>query len=172
MKILGIDPGVTGALALSDETKTPASGLRWLILDIPVMGDKHPELNSPALRDWLRKHAPDHCFLEAMQFGAPTSDGNRKGLAGAMRFGALYGSIKATLACCDVPMTPIQPQVWKRYFRLMKSSKELSRIRALQLFPDQGETLRRKKDQNRAEAMLIAAYGASRLSEQFAFAAE
>jgi hypothetical protein len=170
--LLGVDPGATGALALFSPDKSAASGLRWVVVDLPVMGAAtprrskrgrgHAELNSTALRDWLRKFAPDHCFLEAMQFAVPGKGGGRKGLAGAMRFGALFGAVKAVLACCDVPTTLVQPQAWKRHYRLVGPEKERSRVRALELFPEAAEVLARKKDQNRAESMLIAAYGATR----------
>jgi crossover junction endodeoxyribonuclease RuvC len=164
VKILGIDPGVTGALAIYDRDRSIASGLRWVIADIPVVGDPKHELNAPALRDWLRRFSPDMAVLELVTAmpSIPGSDGKRRGMgaAGAFRFGGFFFSLKAVLACCDIPYTLVTPMVWKKFHGLIKSDKEASRTRALQLFPDQANFLSRKKDQNRAEAMLIAAYGA------------
>lgn len=174
--ILGIDPGTTGALALFDPTKSAASGLRWIVADLPVIviepkrkgGNRQTKLNVGAFRDWLRKHAPDRAYLEAMMFAAPGKGGGEKGLAGAMRYGSLHGAIEATLLCCDVPVELVQPLSWKRYSGLMKSDKERSRLKALQLFPDQSATLELKKHQNRAEAMLIVRYADSLQSGAFA----
>ncbi len=74
----------------------------------------------------------------------------------------MFGSLKATLACCDVPYTLVTPQKWKRAY-LLARDKELARARAIRLFPDQAGMLARKKDQNRAEGMLIANYGAMQM---------
>lgn len=184
MRILGIDPGTEGALALFDPTKSPASGLRWIVLDMPVIvieaqktrtgkkkSGRKTQLNAWALRDWLRKHAPDHAVLEEMQFAIAVKGRGgqmvQKGLAGAMRFGALHGGVAAVLACCDIPTTSVQPRQWKEHFGLIGCAKEASRLKALQLFPDQSAMLSRKRDQNRAEAMLIADF-ASRLREAVA----
>ena len=167
MAILGIDPGVSGACALFDQTKTPASGLRWVVIDLPVIGDTKREINAAALRDWLRKHSPEHAYLElvtAMPSIAVGPGGVRRGMgaAGAFRFGGVFYAIKAVLACCDVPYSLVTPQSWKKAFGLSGSDKEKSRGLALRLFPDGAPALARKMDQNRAEAMLLAKYGADK----------
>lgn len=163
MRTLGIDPGFGGAIALLDQSKTPASGLRWVVEDMPIAGDP-PKLNAPALRDWLRRYAPDHAFIEyvnAMPVLTDRKTGQRRTMpaTSAFRFGGVCWAIEAVVACCDIPISFVTPQTWKRASQLKGPNKELSRLRALQLFPDQAHTLRRKRDQNRAEAMLIARYG-------------
>lgn len=174
MRILGIDPGITGALAIFDHNKTPESGLRWVVWDMPVVGDP-AELNAPALRDFLRRYIPDHAYLERVTAmpSIPDSTGKRRGMgaASAFRFGGTFYSIKAVLGCCDIPVTLVTPQTWKKASGLKGPIKEASRQRALQLFPDQAETLRLKRHQNRAEAMLIARYG-SVIGYQLPLAAE
>jgi crossover junction endodeoxyribonuclease RuvC len=164
VRIVGIDPGVTGAAALFSPGSTPASGLRWQVVDLPVVGDPKRELNALALRDWLMKFSPDHAFLELISAmpSIPDARGIRRsmGAAGACRFCGMFYAIKAVLACCEVPFTLVAPGRWKKHHGLVGPDKERSRALALRLFPDQGFTLARKKDQNRAEAMLIAAYGA------------
>jgi crossover junction endodeoxyribonuclease RuvC len=151
MRVLGIDPGATGAAALFDPSKTVSSGLRWIVVDLPVVDG---QLNAPELRDFIRKHAPDHCFTERLI--------GRVGWNASISFklGRSYGSVAATVAVCDIPLTAVVPQKWKKHYGLIKTDKEQSRGRAIQLFPDQAPVLARKRDQNRAEAMLIAAYGA------------
>ncbi len=163
MRIVGIDPGISGAAALFDPGSSPASGLRWQVIDLPVVGDLKRELNAAGLRDWLRKFSPDHAFLElatAMpSIAGPGGKRRGMGTAGAFRFGGIFYAIKAILSCCDVPFTLVPPAIWKKSYGLKGSDKERSRLRALQLFPDQAAMLARKMDQNRAEAMLIANYG-------------
>jgi len=88
------------------------------------------------------------------------------GAAGAFRFGGFFYALKAVIACCNIPYTMVTPQSWKKQFGLKGGDKEPSRKRALQLFPDQATMLARKKDQNRAEAMLLAKYGADKLGVQ------
>jgi hypothetical protein len=165
--ILGIDPGVSGAAALYDRTLPSAScPRRWLfvdIIDLPVIGDEKRELNPTAFRDWLSIYSPEHAYLELVTAmpSIPGADGVRRGMgaAGAFRFGGFFYAIKAVLACCDVPFTLVTPQKWKAAHGLKGSDKEASRARALQLFPDTAASFARKKDQNRAEAALIASYG-------------
>lgn len=153
MKILGIDPGKTGALALFDPTRTAKSGLRWIVHDIaPTTGE---------LRDWLRRFAPDHAFLE---YVTPMMGW---GTVPSFRLGESSGKIQATLECCDVPTIRVVPSAWKRHHGLIKQDKDSGRRLAINTFPELAELLRRKMDHGRADAVLIAAYGASRLGELF-----
>lgn len=166
MIIAGVDPGVTGAVVLYDPSKSPASGLRWVVLDMPMVGDK-AELNAPVLRDFLRKYMPGRAFVEKV--GAmpsiPGPNGARRGMgaASAFRFGDICGSIRSTILCCDVGIVPVTPQSWKKTYGLKGSDKEASRLCAVRLFPDLAPQMNLKKHHARAEAALIAAHGANRL---------
>ena len=70
------------------------------------------------------------------------------------------GAIEAVLACCEIPVTVIEPNAWKRFHRLHGRDKEGGRQRALQLFHAAHAMLARRKDHGRGEASLIALYGA------------
>jgi len=170
VRVVAIDPGVTGAAVLYWPDRSVESGLRWVVMDLPTVGDPKRELNPAALRDWLQRHSPDHAFLELVTAmpSIPGADGVRRGMgaAGAFRFGGFFYALKAVIACCNIPYTMVTPQSWKKQFGLKGGDKEPSRKRALQLFPDQATMLARKKDQNRAEAMLLAKYGADKLGVQ------
>jgi crossover junction endodeoxyribonuclease RuvC len=145
--ILGIDPGLSGALALYNG--------QWTLLDMPVVGDaKRHEINGPLLCAWLREHAPDHAFIEY----ASARPG--QGITSMFRFGVAYGATKMALAACGVAFTVVTPVKWKPAVGISTGAdKEASRQRALQLFPDQAANLARKKDHARADAMLIAHFG-------------
>jgi crossover junction endodeoxyribonuclease RuvC len=146
--ILGVDPGLTGALALCRDGQ-------WVLLDMPIAGDaKHYDINGPELCRWLREQKPDHAFIEY----AAARPG--QGVTSMFRFGCTYGALKMALAACGVPYTIIAPAKWKPAVGVLKGAdKEASRLRALQLFPDQTANLQRKKDHARADAMLLAFYG-------------
>jgi crossover junction endodeoxyribonuclease RuvC len=148
VRVLGIDPGLSGALALYN------AGC-WTLLDMPIAGDaKHRELNGPALCGWLREQQPDHAFVEF----ASARPG--QGVASMFRFGAVYGGTKMALAACGVPYTIITPAKWKPAVGIAAGAeKEASRLRALQLYPGEAANLARKKDHARADAMLIAYFG-------------
>lgn len=182
--VVGIDPGAHGACALYCPGNSVASGLRWTILDMPTIFSPSKakkrkgkpsgrlELNAGALFEWLRRFNPEHVYLELISppasFGHGVESGEehakatRRGMgaAGAFQFGGVYFATKAVIACAGIPMTPITPQSWKKVAGISGPDKEVSRRRAIQLFPDQAAALARVKDEARAEAMLIAAVGA------------
>jgi crossover junction endodeoxyribonuclease RuvC len=151
--ILGIDVGLSGALALY------RAGA-WTLLDMPIVGDgKRHELNGPALCSWLREQQPDHAFVEY----AAARPG--QGVSSMFKFGVTYGATKMALAAVGVPYTVVTPDKWKLAVGVPTGAdKEASRLRALQLFPEQAAGLARKKDHARADAMLIAFYGMDRHS--------
>jgi len=66
------------------------------------------------------------------------------------------------IACCAIPLTIVEPSIWKKFHTLRGGDKEAGRQRALQLFPSAHALLARKKDHGRAEAALIALAGAPR----------
>jgi crossover junction endodeoxyribonuclease RuvC len=146
--ILGVDPGLSGALALRCDGA-------WTLLDMPIVGDsKHHEINGPELCQWLREQAPDHAFIEF----ASARPG--QGVTSMFRFGCTYGALKMALAACGVPFTVITPAKWEAAVGVPAGAgKEASRLRALQLFPEQASNLARKKDHGRADAMLLAYFG-------------
>jgi len=166
MKVLGVDPGLTGALALFDEQKTRASGLRWQLIDTQTKKDL-PELNAAELMTWVQQFSPDVAVIERARAMPSFGKGDRRamGSTGAFRYGGIYHSVIAVLECCGVKVVRVEPASWKKYYGLKGSDKEQSRLAALRLFPEAGTFLARKMDQNRAEAMLIASYGFHRATD-------
>ena len=76
------------------------------------------------------------------------------------KYGRAVGAIEAAITLSGIPVTIVEPSMWKRFWRLPGKDKESSRQQALQLFPAAHAALARKKDHGRAEASLIALYGA------------
>jgi crossover junction endodeoxyribonuclease RuvC len=85
----------------------------------------------------------------------------RQGASSGFLYGRAIGAVESAVALCQVPITIVEPSVWKRRFHLNGGDKEQSRLLALQKFPQQHALLARKKDHNRAEAVLLAVYGAT-----------
>jgi crossover junction endodeoxyribonuclease RuvC len=150
MKILGIDPRIRGGCAIVIVSDGAAPTLIDAI-DIPVAGVGAKErVNVLALRAWIRQHQPDRAVIERAQ-AMP-----KQGASSGFKFGRATGALEATIACCEIPMTIIEPTMWKKAHHLRGSEKEASRQRALQLFPAAHALFARKKDHGRAEAALIA----------------
>ncbi len=150
MKVIGIDPGLTGAIAIYD-------GSRVIVEDVPSVKGKvrGNDLNYVGLCDIMDvqfSHA-DHAYIE--QVGAM---GNQQGASSVFKFGSVYGAIIAAVAFVHVPYTLVPAMKWKGDLGLSKD-KERSRARALQLFPKDASYFSRKKDDDRAEAALLAWYG-------------
>jgi crossover junction endodeoxyribonuclease RuvC len=150
---LGIDPGIHGALAYVTIT---TDGPRIIdAIDIPTIGAKAKErVNVHAVQEWILQHGPFRAFIERGQ-AMP-----RQGASSGYKFGRAVGAIEATVALCNVPLEIVEPSVWKRALRLKGKDKEGARQRALELFPHAQHLLTRRKDHQRAEAMLIAYFGA------------
>jgi crossover junction endodeoxyribonuclease RuvC len=148
--VLGIDPGVRGGLALVEINDGAAPQLIDAI-DIPVVGTGAKErVDVLAVRVWVTAHRPDHAAIERAQ-AMP-----KQGASSGFKYGRAVGALEAVLACCEIPMTVIEPSAWKKVHHLHGGDKEGGRQRALQLFPAAHALLARKKDHGRGEAALIA----------------
>ena len=142
--IAGIDVGLTGAIGLLYEDGTA------YVYDMPVFSK---EVNAAALADIFREFPPDHVYLEAVNsFGM--------GRQSAFNFGQGVGAIKGVLATMEIPFTPVSPSKWKKHFGIGRDKSE-SRAVATRLFPALASEFARKKDDGRAEAILIAKWGES-----------
>jgi crossover junction endodeoxyribonuclease RuvC len=154
MKILGVDPGIRGGLAVV--LVDSGHGAQLLdAIDIPTVGTGAKErVDVIALRTWVLLHRPDHCLIERAQ-AMP-----KQGASSGFKYGRAVGALEAVIAGCEVPLTIIEPTAWKKYHTLRGGDKETSRQRALQLFPAAHALLARKMDHGRGEAALMAVYGA------------
>jgi hypothetical protein len=144
--IMGIDPGVSGAVAFY----FPMVPSRIAVDDVPVAGG---EINVHELARLIRIHRPTMAIIERVN-AMPG-----QGVASSFNFGRSYGDVRGVIGACDVPMHFVTPQKWKKHFGL-SADKEESRLRAIRLFPSVADSFKLKKHDGRAEAALIALYGA------------
>lgn len=143
--IMGIDPGISGAVAFYFPVVC-----RIAVDDVPVAGG---EINVHELARQIRIHRPNMAVIERV--GAMPG----QGVTSSFNFGRSYGDVRGAIGALDVPMHFVTPQKWKKHFGL-SADKEESRLRAIRLFPNAAESFKLKKHDGRAEAALIALYGA------------
>jgi hypothetical protein len=145
--ILGIDPGITGGIA----TLWPDG--RIDAYDIPTVDGS---VNVDALVRHVRAHAPRLAVIEKAQ-AMP-----QQGVVSVFKYGCAFGALCAATAVLEIPTHLVSPRKWKTYFGL-DADKERSRALAIRLWPGCG-LFERKKDHGRAEAALIARYGAETIA--------
>lgn len=144
--IMGIDPGVSGAVAFY----FPMVPSRIAVDDVPVAGG---EINAAELARLIRIHRPTLAVIERAQCMP------KNGAVSMFNYGRSYGDVRGVIAAMEVPLHFVTPASWKKYFGL-SSDKDESRLRALRMFPSAAEHFKLKRHHGRAEAALIAMYGA------------
>jgi crossover junction endodeoxyribonuclease RuvC len=148
--VVGIDPGIHGALAVV-ELDTGAVPQLIDVLDVPTIGAGAKErVHVLPLRDYLEFHAPAHALIER------AGSMPKQGVASTYKYGRAVGALEAVIACCGIPLSLVEPSIWKKFHGLIGKDKEASRQRVLQLFPAAHKLFARKLDHQRAEAVLIA----------------
>ena len=81
-----------------------------------------------------------------------------QGVTSMFNFGQSFGVLKGVCSAMQLPMYFVRPAKWKKYFNLINSEKDASRTKAIQIFPYISPQLSRKKDANKADAILIACF--------------
>lgn len=145
---MGVDPGQNGGVAFY----WPSRPKEIAVFDLPFAGK---ELNCPELALLIRQHNPSFAIIESVH-AMP-----KQGVSSSFNFGMSYGMVRGVVAACRVPQVLVTPQKWKKAFSL-SADKEKSRLLAILTFPE-SSAFSRKKDDGRAEAALIAVYGATKI---------
>ena len=152
MRIIGIDPGLSGGIAILDDLKI------FDVFDMPIMseGKKNKnQLNSAQLVNILKKNIVNgNTFVIVEQVSAMPG----QGVTSMFNFGQTFGSIKGICAALNLPIFYVRPTKWKKHFELINSSKDASRTKVIEMYPVISSRLSRKKDVNKADAILIARY--------------
>lgn len=143
--VIGIDPGMTGAVATLD-----ADGTLLCIRDLPFIGKR---LSGASLQTYLLEH---HGHVQAWVEEAQSFPG--QGITSAFNYGCGYGTILGVLAASAIPFRTVRPAIWKKQTQLGRNKND-ARRRATELWPKEAHLFTRAKDDGRAEAALIARYG-------------
>ena len=153
MKIIGIDPGLSGAIAILENNKVVN------IFEMPVMaeGKKNKrQLNSAQLVKLIKNNIKkdEEVVVVVEQVNAMPG----QGVTSMFNFGQTFGAIKGVCAALELPIFFVRPSKWKKHFELINSSKDASRTKAIEMYPVLSNELSKKKDVNKSDAILIARY--------------
>jgi crossover junction endodeoxyribonuclease RuvC len=151
--ILGVDPGATGAFALYDTDLEALHVEDMPSVRVRVGKASRLQIDETALAQAITAGQPDVAFLERVH-ALP-----KQGVTSCFSFGLAYGLVRGILAQAGVPFYVITPNEWKRAFRLGPDKNE-ARLMASRLFPANAKDFARHKDDGRAEAALLALFGA------------
>ena len=160
MIILAVDPGLHGALAVLD-TEHPEEAR---VFDMPLTRDR--KIDAPALAKLVHQiRSPYFCLEEVV--GAVENVHSRPRQAGAFNFGLSTGIVHGVFAANHVPINLVAPSLWKAKMGLCRigdettdENKTRARTKASELFPHLQKQFARKKDDGRAEALLLAVFWA------------
>ena len=153
MKIIGIDPGLSGAIAILENNKV------LNIFDMPVMseGKKNKrQLNSALLVSLIKENIGKNEEVAVVVEQVNAMPG--QGVTSMFNFGQSFGILKGICSAMQLPMYFVRPAKWKKYFNLINSEKDASRTKAIEIFPYISSNLSKKKDANKADAILIASF--------------
>lgn len=168
MRILGIDPGKTGAAALYEVPAGEYYGDAVDAIDMPITEMFGTDVvDAVKLLQWVQRMKPDHVWLEkvvAMPSIPDKKTGERRqmGATSSFTFGDGFGTVRTAMVLDRWPISPVTPNVWKHFFGLHGPDKEPSRVLAMDLMPSAAPLLTLKgRGRARGEALLIARYGFS-----------
>lgn len=157
MKIIGIDVGLGGCIAFMSPDD-------FILTDMPVLeleknGKKRRRIDTARLVNVLKDLAPDHAYIELVN-ALPTN-----GAAHSFTFGFGAGVVEGVVAALGIPFTMVSPMKWKKEMGC-PADKDGARHRASQLLPQHAHNWSLKKHNDRAEASIIALWGARQSASQ------
>ena len=153
MKIIGVDPGLSGAIVILENNKV------LKLFEMPVMaeGKKNKrQLNSARLVNNFRENSSNNEEVAVVVEQVNAMPG--QGVTSMFNFGQSFGAIKGVCAALNLPIFFVRPSKWKKHFELINSSKDSSRTKAIEMYPSLADQLAKKKDVNKSDAILIARF--------------
>ena len=154
MLIIGIDPGLSGSICFFEDGKILD------VIEMPVMTDgkknKKQVNGSQIYNEILKRVDATHKDVRVVIEQVSAMPG--QGVTSMFNFGQSFGILKGICSAMQLPMYFIRPAKWKKYFSLINSEKDASRTKAIEMFPYFSSQLSKKKDSNKADAILIASF--------------
>jgi len=153
MIIIGIDPGISGAISVIENKRILE------VYDTPTMidGKKNKrQINSAQVTNIIRERINSGKEVVVVVEHVNAMPG--QGVTSMFNFGQSFGVIKGICAALSLPIYFVRPTKWKKHFNLIKTNKDASRTKVIEVYPEISNKLYRKKDTNRADAILIALY--------------
>ncbi len=153
MIIIGIDPGINGAISIIENKKIIE------VYDTPTMidGKKNKrQINGAQVTNIFKERLNAEKEVVVVVEHVNAMPG--QGVTSMFNFGQSFGVIKGICAALNLPIYFVRPSKWKKHFNLIKTNKDASRTKVIEVYPEISSKLHRKKDSNRADAILIALY--------------
>ena len=153
MLIIGVDPGITGSICFFENGKIID------VIEMPTMTDgkkNKKQLNASQIYNEIYKRINKFEKHNIRVILEQVSAMPGQGVTSMFNFGQSFGILKGIFSAMQLPMYFVRPAKWKKYFNLINSQKDASRTRAIEIFPYFSSQLSRKKDSNKADAILIA----------------
>jgi len=155
MFIIGIDPGISGSICFFEDGKILE------VIEMPVMIDgkkNKKQVNGAQIYNEFSKRINKKQDDEVRVVIEQVSAMPGQGVTSMFNFGQSFGILKGICSAMQLPMFFVRPAKWKKYFNLINSQKDASRTRAIEIFPYFSTQLSKKKDSNKADAILIASF--------------
>ena len=155
MYLIGIDPGISGAICFFKDGKIID------VIDMPSMSEgkkNKKQVNGNQLFNEIKLRLLEVSQDDVSVVVEHVSAMPGQGVTSMFNFGQSFGVIKGICSAMQLPIHFVRPTKWKKYFNLINTSKDASRSKAIEIFPKFSEKLKRKKDSNKADAILIASY--------------
>ena len=155
MLIIGIDPGISGSICFFEDGKILD------VLEMPTMTDgkkNKKQVNDAQIYNEISKKIRGIEKQNLRVIIEQVSAMPGQGVTSMFNFGQSFGILKGICSAMQLPMYFVRPAKWKKYFGLIKSEKDASRTKAIEMFPYFSSQLSKKKDSNKADAILIASF--------------
>ena len=155
MLIIGIDPGITGSICFFEDGKVLE------VLDMPNMaeGKKNKrQVNGAQIYNEIFNRTKNYSKKNIKVIIENVSAMPGQGVTSMFNFGQSFGVLKGICSAMQLSMYFVRPAKWKKYFNLINTEKDASRTKVIEIFPYISSQLSRKKDSNKADAVLIASF--------------
>ena len=155
MIIIGIDPGVSGAISILENKKVIE------VFDMPTMIDgkkNKKQVNGAQVTNIIKERLDSEKEKEIAVVVEHVNAMPGQGVTSMFNFGQSFGVIKGICSALSLPIYFVRPTKWKKHFNLIKTNKDASRTKVIEVYPEISSKLHRKKDSNKADAILIARY--------------
>ena len=153
MLIIGIDPGISGSICFFEDGKIIE------VFEMPTMTDgkkNKRQVNGSQICNEISKRIKNKDKQNIRVVIEQVSAMPGQGVTSMFNFGQSFGILKGICSAMQLPMHFVRPAKWKKYFGLINSEKDASRTRVIGMFPYFSSNLSKKKDSNKADAILIA----------------
>ena len=155
MLIIGIDPGISGSICFFENGKVID------IVEMPSMAEgkkNKKQVNGSQIYNEISSRIKKINKGDIKVVIEQVSAMPGQGVTSMFNFGQSFGVLKGVCSAMQLSVYFVRPAKWKKYFNLINSEKDASRTKAIEIFPYISAQLSRKKDANKADAILLASY--------------